>query len=110
MACVTAEGHIVVAFGSGDGAAAYLADGVFVLDCATWTWHAPPLTGDMPPARDSAAACMLGRHMLLFGGDQGAKYLCDTWLLDTQAFTWEQVTRTVGPPPASAADRLQSIC
>jgi hypothetical protein len=91
VACATTDGRILVAFGSGDGDSAYLSDGVFVLECASTTWTAPQVVGEAPPARDSAAACMLGRHMVLFGGDQGSKYLADTWILDAETFAWEKV-------------------
>ena len=72
-------------------------------DGTAWSLKALP-TG--PPSRNGAAIAVLGNKLILFGGNDGAKYLNDTWEWDGQ--TWTQKNPVTSPRPR-AGHRIATL-
>ncbi|TMW96783.1 hypothetical protein EJD97_006787 [Solanum chilense] len=73
----------------------------WVLDTDIWQWSELTSFGDLPSARDFAAASAIGKSkIVMFGGWDGKKWLSDVYILDTMTLEWRElaVLGTVPPP------------
>ncbi|CAI7827605.1 unnamed protein product, partial [Closterium sp. NIES-53] len=71
----------------------------WMLDTDTWQWAQLPCGGTPPCARDFASLVAFGSsRLILHGGWDGARFLNDTYILDTMSLEWQQV---LVPLPAS---------
>ncbi|CAI5499475.1 unnamed protein product, partial [Closterium sp. Naga37s-1] len=71
----------------------------WMLDTDTWQWAQLPCGGTPPCARDFASLVAFGSsRLILLGGWDGARFLNDTYILDTMSLEWQQV---LVPLPAS---------
>ncbi|PRQ56275.1 putative kelch-type beta propeller [Rosa chinensis] len=73
----------------------------WVLDTDIWQWSELTSFGDLPSARDFAAASAIGNQkIIMYGGWDGKKWLSDVYVLDTISLEWMElsVTRSLPPP------------
>ncbi|CAO2833241.1 unnamed protein product [Amaranthus hypochondriacus] len=73
----------------------------WVLDTDIWQWSELTGFGDLPPARDFAAAAPIGNQKIVMcGGWDGKKWLSDVYVLDTISLEWTElaISGTVPPP------------
>ncbi|KAL3323796.1 hypothetical protein AABB24_038119 [Solanum stoloniferum] len=73
----------------------------WVLDTDIWQWSELTSFGDLPSARDFAAASAIGNSkIVMFGGWDGKKWLSDVYILDTMTLEWRElaVLGTIPPP------------
>ncbi|CAN6697550.1 unnamed protein product [Malus baccata var. baccata] len=72
----------------------------WVLDTDIWQWTELTSFGDLPSARDFAAASAIGnRKIVMYGGWDGKKWLSDVYLLDTISLEWMELSVTGSLPP-----------
>ncbi|KAL2943260.1 RING finger protein B [Bienertia sinuspersici] len=73
----------------------------WVLDTDIWQWSELTGFGDLPPARDFAAAASIGNQKIVMcGGWDGKKWLSDVYVLDTISLEWTELSITGTVPPA----------
>ncbi|XP_009763861.1 protein GLUTELIN PRECURSOR ACCUMULATION 3 [Nicotiana tabacum] len=73
----------------------------WVLDTDIWQWSELTSFGDLPSARDFAAASAIGNSkIVMYGGWDGKKWLSDVYILDTMSLEWRElsVLGTLPPP------------
>ncbi|XP_077230077.1 galactose oxidase/kelch repeat superfamily protein [Tasmannia lanceolata] len=73
----------------------------WMLDTDIWQWSELTSYGDLPSARDFAAASAIGnRKIVMYGGWDGKKWLSDVYILDTISLEWTElsVSGTLPPP------------
>ncbi|CAH9065746.1 unnamed protein product [Cuscuta europaea] len=72
----------------------------WVLDTDIWQWSELTSLGDLPSARDFAAASAIGNSkIVLYGGWDGKKWLSDVYILDTISLEWKELSVS-GPLPS----------
>ncbi|KAA8539168.1 hypothetical protein F0562_025860 [Nyssa sinensis] len=72
----------------------------WVLDTDIWQWSELTSFGDLPSARDFAAASVIGnRKIVMYGGWDGKKWLSDVYVLDTISLEWMELTVSGSLPP-----------
>ncbi|XP_030543074.1 protein GLUTELIN PRECURSOR ACCUMULATION 3 [Rhodamnia argentea] len=72
----------------------------WVLDTDIWQWSELTGFGDLPSARDFAAASAIGNQkIVMFGGWDGKKWLSDVYLLDTISLEWVELSISGSLPP-----------
>ncbi|XP_074292980.1 protein GLUTELIN PRECURSOR ACCUMULATION 3-like isoform X1 [Silene latifolia] len=73
----------------------------WVLDTDIWQWSELTGFGDLPPARDFAAAAPIGNQKIVMcGGWDGKKWLSDVYVLDTISLEWRELSISGNVPPA----------
>ncbi|KAL9224976.1 hypothetical protein vseg_000950 [Gypsophila vaccaria] len=73
----------------------------WVLDTDIWQWSELTGFGDLPPARDFAAAAPIGNQKIVMcGGWDGKKWLSDVYILDTISLEWTELSISGTVPPA----------
>ncbi|KAK9735000.1 hypothetical protein RND81_04G176700 [Saponaria officinalis] len=73
----------------------------WVLDTDIWQWSELSGFGDLPPARDFAAAAPIGNQKIVMcGGWDGKKWLSDVYILDTISLEWTELSISGTVPPA----------
>ncbi|CAL2239931.1 unnamed protein product [Prunus armeniaca] len=73
----------------------------WVLDTDIWQWSELTSFGDLPSARDFAAASAIGnRKIVMYGGWDGKKWLSDVYVMDTISLEWMELSVTGSLPPA----------
>ncbi|KAH9602280.1 hypothetical protein KSS87_015441 [Heliosperma pusillum] len=73
----------------------------WVLDTDIWQWSELTGFGDLPPARDFAAAAPIGNQKIVMcGGWDGKKWLSDVYVLDTISLEWTELSISGNVPPA----------
>ncbi|CAB3367743.1 Hypothetical predicted protein [Cloeon dipterum] len=74
---------------------------LFCFNPATRQWSTPPVTGQVPDARDGHSACILDDCMYIYGGfeEEYDKFTQDVYCLDLRRMRWRFV-RTTGNPPS----------
>ncbi|XP_021731470.1 rab9 effector protein with kelch motifs-like [Chenopodium quinoa] len=73
----------------------------WVLDTDIWQWSELSGFGDLPPARDFAAAAPIGNQKIVMcGGWDGKKWLSDVYVLDTISLEWTELSISGTVPPA----------
>ncbi|XP_048498961.1 protein GLUTELIN PRECURSOR ACCUMULATION 3 isoform X2 [Beta vulgaris subsp. vulgaris] len=73
----------------------------WVLDTDIWQWSELTSFGDLPPARDFAAAAPIGNQKIVMcGGWDGKKWLSDVYVLDTISLEWTELSISGTVPPA----------
>ncbi|XP_040372928.1 protein GLUTELIN PRECURSOR ACCUMULATION 3 isoform X3 [Rosa chinensis] len=72
----------------------------WVLDTDIWQWSELTSFGDLPSARDFAAASAIGNQkIIMYGGWDGKKWLSDVYVLDTISLEWMELSVTGSLPP-----------
>ncbi|RAL51167.1 hypothetical protein DM860_005523 [Cuscuta australis] len=72
----------------------------WVLDTDIWQWSELTSLGDLPSARDFAAASSIGNSkIVLYGGWDGKKWLSDVFILDTISLEWTELSISGALPP-----------
>nr|GMC96125.1 host cell factor [Ipomoea batatas]GME19176.1 host cell factor [Ipomoea batatas] len=73
----------------------------WVLDTDIWQWSELTSFGDLPSARDFAAASAIGNSkIVMYGGWDGKKWLSDVYILDTISLEWTELSVSGALPPA----------
>jgi len=72
----------------------YYSNKVSYFDTTTSTWYSPAIHPPLPSGRRSHSALHLGGKLLIFGGYNGRtkEHKNDLWLLDTQSWSWVEVS------------------
>jgi N-acetylneuraminic acid mutarotase len=80
-------------------------DDAWVYDLASERWERLQPSGAAPPARfgHNAELSADGTEMLLFGGQAGASFFNDVWLLNLADTRWEKVDGGAAPAPRYGA-------
>lgn len=98
----------VFVFGGRSVGKARLGD-FWMLDTETWQWADLTGLGQLPPARDFAAAVAMGKsRIILYGGWDGDKWLSDVHVLDAASLQWREVA-TEGPAPPARCGHTATI-
>ncbi|KAF3782045.1 Host cell factor 1 [Nymphaea thermarum] len=72
----------------------------WMLDTDIWQWTELSSYGDLPSARDFAAAAAIGnRKIVMYGGWDGKKWLSDVYVLDTMSLEWMELSVLGSLPP-----------
>ncbi|KAI4384361.1 hypothetical protein MLD38_002528 [Melastoma candidum] len=72
----------------------------WVLDTDIWQWSELTSFGDLPSARDFAAASAIGNQkIVMYGGWDGKKWLSDIYTLDTISLEWTELSAIGSLPP-----------
>ena len=83
-------------FGGYDGEKCF--NDIDVLDLDTMTWISPPVSGQIPQARNAHTMTIVGNNLYLFGGHSGNRHLRDLHIFDTETLTWSE-PQVYGSPP-----------
>ncbi|ORY92943.1 hypothetical protein BCR35DRAFT_349243, partial [Leucosporidium creatinivorum] len=94
----TVVGNEVWCFGGCDIRGGCFKD-VWKLDCDTFVWSKPKVTGEIPPVTRAHTATLVDRRLFIFGGGDGPHYYNDTYIFDTLSHTWTKPT-ILGVPPS----------
>lgn len=101
--CYDPAGDRILLFGGGLATNPGGGAPTWIYDCATNVWRRPQLDVE-PPLRCNAPIVYDAAHraMVMFGGNNQAAALCDTWVFDCDADRWERRRPKVAPPPMFA--------
>ncbi|XP_009336997.2 protein GLUTELIN PRECURSOR ACCUMULATION 3 isoform X3 [Pyrus x bretschneideri] len=82
----------------------------WVLDTDIWQWTELTSFGDLPSARDFAAASAIGnRKIVMYGGWDGKKWLSDVYVLDTISLEWMELSVTGSSPPPRCGHTITMV-
>lgn len=92
----------MLSFGGNRGGAKI--DDLKVLNTDNLKWSVPATKTVAPSAREGAALWTLREKVFCFGGESEEGLLNDIWQLDTESWSWGQVSappagRAAAPPP-----------
>ncbi|KAM2663830.1 hypothetical protein EV1_010336 [Malus domestica] len=107
-ATLVGDEKLVIFGGSGEGKGNYLND-LHVLDLNTMRWTSPEVTGDIPVPRDSHSTIVMGKKLLVYGGDRGDRYYGGVDMLDMNTLTWSRLAVQGSSPGARAGHATVSI-
>ncbi len=98
----------LILFGGWSKATSAHLNDTWAYDPAANTWTELKPTGTLPTARGSHSMAydQVESKIILFGGTDSSAYFNDTWVFDTAATTWTQVTPSGELPPIRAGHRL----
>ncbi|XP_078605037.1 kelch domain-containing protein 1-like [Branchiostoma floridae x Branchiostoma japonicum] len=83
-------------------------NGVISYDVEKGTWSSVQVKGQLPCPRSAATMSAVGTKLYLFGGlSHDVGWLDDLFVLDTETWSWNEVTDTQGPAP-SPRDKVAS--
>ncbi|XP_009373292.2 acyl-CoA-binding domain-containing protein 4 [Pyrus x bretschneideri] len=107
-ATLVGDEKLVIFGGSGEGKGNYLND-LHVLDLNTMRWTSPEVKGDSPVPRDSHSTIVMGKKLLVYGGDRGDRYYGGVDMLDMNTLTWSRLAVQGSSPGARAGHATVSI-
>jgi len=74
---------------------------IMVLDTDICLWYPPSIAGKTPEPRAGHSASLVGKHLVIFGGSTGRKWMNSVACMDTERWTWENKVTIAGQPPSA---------
>ncbi|KAK3242846.1 hypothetical protein CYMTET_47464 [Cymbomonas tetramitiformis] len=84
---VSEDGRKLWLFGGFDGQRTL--NDLFIFEVDRQTWTSPAVTGLIPCAREAHTATIISKYLIISGGSDGHRRLCDTHILNTETMEWE---------------------